>query len=174
MSLFETLQHRRGRVLFISRTNSCRDQMAEAFARALGEDSMVAFSAGTEPAASVSPSAETVMAERAIPLFPDQKPKSLSAFAPSAFDVIVNLGAMRTDAPESALVLEPLVPAPMADDLESHRAVRDRIEAFVRFLSDHFRRAKVWTPDAPPMTLPHPDTSGHPELVQRAELVQHT
>lgn len=147
MSLFETLQHRRGRVLFLSETNGCRDQMAEAFARTLGEDSMIAFSAGLHPAPSVSESARAAMAETSVSLFPDQRPKSASDFDLSGFDVIVNLSGVRlTLAGGSTLVLEPLVPSALAGDLESHRDVRGRIETFVRFLAEHFRRAKEWTP----------------------------
>jgi arsenate reductase (thioredoxin) len=174
MSLFETLQHRRGRVLFVSESNSCRDQMAEAFARHLGDDSLLAFSAGTRPDATVSRAACAVMAEKAVGLFRDQRPKPLAGFDLAGFDVIVNLGAMSIPA-NSALVLEPLIPSPMAEDLESHRAVRDRMETFVRFLIEHFRRAKEWTPDLqrdsistgapqtkpapPPAAIPPPDAS---------------
>lgn len=144
MSLFETLQHRRGRVLFVSRTNCCRGQMAEAFARALGEDSLVAFSAGLEPARTIPAATRAVMAEKGTPLFPDQKPRPLAEFDLSGFDVIVNLsGAALPKTP--AAVLEPLVPSPLPDDLESHRAVRDRMEIFVRFLIEHFRRATEWS-----------------------------
>lgn len=146
MGLFETLRHRRGRVLFVSETNSCRDQMAEAFARALGEDSLLAFSAGTRPASAISGAACAVMTEQGTPLYPDQKPRPLADLDLSWFDVIVNLGALNLPA-ASALVLEPLVPSPLADDLESHRAVRDRMEIFVRFLIEHFRRAQEWSPE---------------------------
>ncbi len=149
MSLFENLQHRRGRVLFLSGTNFCRGQMAEAFARALGADSIVAFSAGLHAAAAVSAAARTVMAEKGVPMFPDQHPRPVTDFDPDSFDAIVNWSGARHPIPaHSALVLEPLVPAPLADDLESHRAVRDRIETIVVFLAEHFRRAKEWTPDA--------------------------
>jgi hypothetical protein len=183
MSLFETLQHRRGRVLFVSESNSCRDQMAEAFARSLGDDSLVAFSAGTRPAAAVSQVARAVMAEKAIGLFRGQRPKPLAGFDLAGFDVIVNLGAWSLPV-SSALVLDPLVPSAMPDDLESHRAVRDRIEIFVRFLIEHFRRAKEWTPELqgdsigssvpsistgapqttpalPPAAIPPPDAATH-------------
>ena len=72
MSLFEAMQHRRGRVLFVSRTNACRGQMAEAFARAVGDNVMLAFSAGVWPEEAVSDAARVVMAEGATPLFTDQ------------------------------------------------------------------------------------------------------
>src|SRR5580700_4200416 len=135
MSLFETAQHRRGRVLFVSQNNSCRSQMAECFARTLGEDSLLVFSAGINPGTSISLAAQTAMAEKDVPLFLDQKPKRLGDFDLTAFDIIVNLsGAVLPASP--ALVLEPPVPSPLEGDLDSHRAVRDRMEIFVRFLID--------------------------------------
>src|SRR5271156_244497 len=42
------------RVLFVCIGNSCRSQMAEAFARAYGSDVMVAQSAGLSPATTIS------------------------------------------------------------------------------------------------------------------------
>jgi protein-tyrosine-phosphatase len=150
MSLFETLQHRRARVLFVSNSNLCRTQMAEAFARALGEDSMLAFSAAAAPAAPVAPATigaavRTVMQERGTPLFCDQRPHPLSALDLARFDVLVNLGMSPLPA-APAMLLEPLIPSPLPGDLDSHRAVRDRIEELVRFLAEHFRRAREWAP----------------------------
>jgi arsenate reductase (thioredoxin) len=183
MSLFETMQKRRGRVLFVSQTNACRGQMAEAFARTLGDDVMVAFSAGIWPADSVSDAARVVMAETAAPLCIDQMPKRLADFDISRFDVVVNLSGRRlaahTTLPPGALILEPLVPAPLAHDLDSHRYVRDHVERFVRFLVEHFRRAREWSmgveqeaasavnsggahqtmPHPPPAAAPQPDAS---------------
>jgi arsenate reductase len=179
MSLFETMQHRRGRVLFVSPTNACRGQMAEAFARALGEDVMLAFSAGMWPADAVSSAARVVMAEGSTPLFADQAPKRLADFDLSGFDVIVNLSACKLTLDPGLLlktcVLEPCVPAPVAGDLVTHRDVRDRVEKFVRFLAEHLRRAREWSagvavtsgaarqtmPSPPPATTPQRDASMH-------------
>lgn len=176
MSLFETLQHRRGRVLFVSEANDCQDQMAEAFARALGEDSILAFSAGIHPAEAVSEATRAVMAEKAVPLTGDQKPKALAGFDLSGFDVVVNLTARSLPAAlpalpatsaalASALILEPPVPSPLAGDLESHRAVCDRMEAFVRFLIEHFRRAKEWTPETTPELRREPSATPAPQTM---------
>jgi protein-tyrosine-phosphatase len=175
MSLFQTIQHRRGRVLFVTQANACRGQMAEAFARALGDDVIVAFSAGIWPADSVSEAARVVMAEKAAPIFADQTPKRLADFDLSGFDVIVNLSGCRLAAhantPPAAFVLEPFVPTPPANDLDSHREVRNRMEVFVRFLVEHFRRAREWSagatsraahqtmPSPPPATTPQPDAA---------------
>jgi len=50
------------KIMFICTGNSCRSQMAEGFARALGGDRVEVYSAGTEPRG-VDPRAVAVMAE---------------------------------------------------------------------------------------------------------------
>ena len=50
------------KILFICTGNSCRSQMAEGFARALGGDRIEAYSAGTEPKG-LNPRAVAAMAE---------------------------------------------------------------------------------------------------------------
>ena len=149
MSLFETLQHRRARVLFLSHRNACRTQMAEAFTRALGDDAILAFSAGIAPHARISDAVRAAMLERALPLPPDQHPRSVSTLDLSAFDAIVDFSG-RAPKTGGSVLIEPLIPSPLDNDLESHRAVRDRIETFVRFLVEHFRRAKEWSPHINP------------------------
>lgn len=142
MNLFETLQQRRGRVLFVCETNSTISQMAEAFARSWGEDVMLAFSGGLAPC-SIPPETKAVMAETRSPLTQDQIPKNLLSLDISRFDVIVNFGGCVLP-PHPALVINSEIPAPQPRDLQSFREVRDRVEASVKFLVDHFRRAKEW------------------------------
>ena len=186
MSLFEIMQHRRARVLFVSQTNACRGQMAEAFARALGDDVLLAFSAGIWPADSISDAARVVMAETAAALWIDQKPKPLTDFDLSNFDVIVNLSGCRlaahTTPPPGAFatILEPFVPTPVAKDLDSHRDVRDRMEKFVRFLVEHFRSAREWSagvtvepaatpkPERQTMSAQPPAAAPQPEAARNA------
>ena len=120
--------------------------MAEAFARAAGEDSMLVFSAGIRPGDAIAGVVREAMEERRVPMPRDQYPRPLSSIDLSCFDLIVNLSGSPLP-PNSAAILEPLVPSPIAGDLDSHRAVRDRMEALVRFLVEHFGRAREWTPD---------------------------
>jgi arsenate reductase (thioredoxin) len=177
-SLFEILQQRRGRVLFVSEKNASRSQMAEAFARSLGGDVLETASGGGSPAACIPQQTCAVMQEKGVPISPYQSPKNLDAFALADFDVIVNLGGCKlpeTGAPgHTAMVLDLPLPAPF-DDLSSHRDTRERVEAFVQFLVDHFRRAKEWssgveqassvridaaqTSPAPPVATPQPDAA---------------
>jgi arsenate reductase len=143
MSLFESLQQRPGRVLFVSQDNSCRSQMAEAFARARGGDVIVAFSGGVSPAACISPEIRALMEEKEVPLAPDQVPKYLLALEISSFDVIVNFSGCAL--PENtALTLDVPLPSPVENAAISYQDLRDRIESFVQFLVEHFRRANEW------------------------------
>ena len=52
------------RVLFVCIGNSCRSQMAEAFARAYGADIMEAQSAGVNPATYIAPLTRQTLGER--------------------------------------------------------------------------------------------------------------
>ncbi|HEX6851443.1 MAG TPA: hypothetical protein VF139_08525, partial [Candidatus Polarisedimenticolaceae bacterium] len=55
----------RPRVLFVCVENSCRSQMAEGFARAVGAE---AYSAGSRPSGRVNPRAVAFMKEKGIDL----------------------------------------------------------------------------------------------------------
>ncbi len=117
--------------------------MAEAFAKAYGSDVLEASSAGIQPASRVSSRTRAVMAERSVPIAPGQAPKAVSSFDMNSFDLIINLseyGVPKTD----TRVLKLPVPDPMGRQEDRHREARDKIEAFVRFLVDHFRAAKQW------------------------------
>jgi Low molecular weight phosphotyrosine protein phosphatase len=172
-SLFEILQQRRGRVLFVSEKNASRSQMAEAFARSLGGDVLEAASGGGSPAACIPQQTCAVMQEKGVPIGPYQSPKNFDSFTLADFDVIVNLGGCKLPETEVTVLDLPL-PTPF-DDLSSHREARERVETFVNFLVDHFRRAKEWssgveqasspkidasqTSPAPPAATPQPDAA---------------
>ena len=51
------------RVLFVCVENSCRSQMAQGFAKALGGDSIEAYSSGSKPSGTVNPKAIASMKE---------------------------------------------------------------------------------------------------------------
>ena len=51
------------KLLFVCVENSCRSQIAEAFARLLGGDSVEAYSAGSRPSGVVNPKAIESMRE---------------------------------------------------------------------------------------------------------------
>ncbi|MCS7066112.1 MAG: arsenate reductase ArsC, partial [Fimbriimonadales bacterium] len=77
-------------VLFVCVGNSCRSQMAEGFANALGKGKVIASSAGTMPAARVHPLAIEAMREIGIDIS-HHTPKSVAEFDIEQFDAVVSL-----------------------------------------------------------------------------------
>lgn len=76
-------------VLFLCTGNSCRSQMAEAWARRLKGGVIDAYSAGTHPKA-VDPLAVRVMADAGVDISA-QQPKSLDTLPPLPFNYIVTV-----------------------------------------------------------------------------------
>lgn len=122
-------------LLFVCIENSCRSQMAEGFATALGQGQVVAHSAGSQPSGQVNPSAVRLMAEKGIDIS-RSKSKSLDDLPPGVtWDYIVTMGC--GDAC-------PFLPAKNRQDWDlpdpknlpddEFRAVRERIEVQVREL----------------------------------------
>src|SRR5437764_1436715 len=79
------------RVLFVCVENSCRSQMAEAFARLHGAGRVEAYSAGSRPSGRVNPRAVEFMRERGCDLEPHQS-KSLADLPEGEFEVAVTMG----------------------------------------------------------------------------------
>jgi len=77
------------KVLFLCTGNSCRSQMAEAWARNLKGDVIEAYSAGTEPRG-VDPRAVQVMAEKGIDIS-HQRSKSVTELGDLEFDYVITL-----------------------------------------------------------------------------------
>ncbi len=78
------------KVAFVCVHNSCRSQMAEAWANDLGQEVMEAYSAGTEDYPEVKPLAVAVMEEVGIDMNP-YYPKLLADIPPE-FDIVVTMG----------------------------------------------------------------------------------
>src|SRR5438093_2582970 len=78
------------RVLFVCIGNSCRSQMAEAFARAYGSDVLVPASAGLSPAMMVAPHTARAMADKNIEMAA-HFPKGLRHVARAEFDLVINM-----------------------------------------------------------------------------------
>ncbi len=127
----------RRRVLFVCIGNSCRSQMAEAFARRYGFDVIEAESAGLSPCEMVAPVTREVMLEKNIDLNGCQ-PKGLPQTS-GKFDLIVNMSG-RTSPHPSAPVREWDIEDPIWVSDERHREIRDEIEMLVQKLILEFRR----------------------------------
>ncbi len=139
-------------VLFLCTGNSCRSQMAEGFARQLGNGGYRFFSAGTEPKA-VHPLAVRVMQEAGIDIS-RQSSKGLDRLPLDAIDQVITLCG---DAAETCPTLPAKVARthwPLADPalttgdeeevMKIFRQVRDDIRVRVQALcsSSHHQAAQ--------------------------------
>src|SRR5690349_1019273 len=79
------------RVLFVCVGNSCRSQMAEAFANQLGADGFRAWSAGSMPLGEIVPPTFQVMREKGLSL-DGQWSKGLKDVPLDSMDVVVGMG----------------------------------------------------------------------------------
>ena len=119
------------RYLFICVENSCRSQMAEAFARMAGAE---AYSAGSAASGVVNPKAIASMAEVGYDLAAHRS-ESVDALPPGAFDVVVSMGCGDAcPAVPATRRIEWDVPDPKQMDPQAFAEVRDRIRAQVEAL----------------------------------------
>ena len=125
----------RPRVLFVCVENSCRSQMAEGFARALGADRIEAWSAGSRPSGRVNPRAIAFMKEKGVDLG-EHESKGLDDLPGGVeWDAVVTMGC--GDACPHLPACHRLdwnIPDPKEMNDDGFRRVRDRIEALVRNL----------------------------------------
>jgi protein-tyrosine-phosphatase len=122
------------RVLFVCVENSCRSQMAEAFARRLGGGRVEAFSAGSAPSGWVHPEVLAAMREAGYDLT-QHRSKGLGEVPELEYDVVVAMGcgdAYRGVRTRRRMTWD--LPPPKHLPPDQVREVRDRIEAKVREL----------------------------------------
>lgn len=116
------------RLLFVCVENSCRSQMAEAFARRLGRGRVVVHSAGSRPSGRVHPRAVAAMREVGLDLS-SHSSKSVDEMTGLRFDAVVSMGCGDACPHVPARRrLEWDVPDPKELDPEGFRQVRDGIE----------------------------------------------
>lgn len=78
-------------ILFVCIENSCRSQMAEAFAQHCGKNIIEAFSAGSKPSGKVNDAAIKVMKEKNIDIS-GYKSKGFAELPYKKYDYIVSMG----------------------------------------------------------------------------------
>ena len=127
------------RILFVCVGNSCRSQMAEAFARAYGGDVMVAASAGLAPALMVAFDTQRAMKEKNLSL-EDHFPKSLQQLNTVRFDMIVNMSGAELPDTVKAPVRVWKIRDPIGTKYDVHCEIRDEIEKLVMDLILELRR----------------------------------
>ncbi|HIK27243.1 MAG: arsenate reductase, glutathione/glutaredoxin type [Oscillatoriaceae bacterium SKW80] len=118
------------RVMFVCKKNSCRSQMAEGFAKILGEGKIQVTSAGLE-ASKVHPTAVQVMSEIGIDIS-SQTSKALSDFQPEDYDVVISLCGCGVNLPEAWVLREVFedwkIDDPDGQPIETFQRVRDEIK----------------------------------------------
>jgi arsenate reductase (thioredoxin) len=129
------------RVLFVCIGNSCRSQMAEAFARAYGGDVLIAASAGVSPATDIARDTVRAMSEKNIDIR-DHFPKSLRHLGRSQFDLAINMSGYDIPDTTATEIRAWDVPDPVSLKYEEHCEVRDAIERLVMTLITELRRAQ--------------------------------
>jgi len=115
------------RVLFVCIGNACRSQMAEGFARAYGNDVLIAASAGISPAPGVAPDTIRAMEEKNIDIR-DHFPKSLRHLGRADFDIVVNMSGFFLPDSIGGRVLDWEVADPVFMEYKEHCEIRDDIE----------------------------------------------
>ncbi len=122
------------RLLFVCIENSCRSQIAEAFARRHGGEKVKSYSAGSRPSGKVNPRAIASMREVGYDLTAHAS-KSLGEIPDMEYDAVITMGC-GDECPfvRGKIHEEWSIPDPKLLPPEAFREVRDRIEAKVKAL----------------------------------------
>jgi arsenate reductase (thioredoxin) len=118
------------KILFVCIGNSCRSQMAEAWASHFGKGKVQAFSAGSHPLGAITAETYEVMHEKGITL-ERQRSKGLREVSVEEMDVVVSMGcevACPVPAGFQGRVVEWNIPDPYAQGRDYFRDVRDMVE----------------------------------------------
>lgn len=124
-------------ILFVCVENTCRSQMAEAFAKARGKGRIAAYSAGSRSSGKVNPDAVKIMAEAGFDLS-GHVSKSLADIPDIEYDIAVTMGC-GDECPfvKTKKRIDWNIPDPKGNTSQFFRAVRNLIEAKVNeLLSD--------------------------------------
>ncbi len=120
------------KVLFVCVENSCRSQIAEAFARMHGGDDVEAYSSGSRPSGVVNPKAIETMREIGYDLATHTS-KSLDEISDVTYDFVATMGCGDECPFIRASVREDWqIPDPKNMPSEEFRLVRDEIERRVK------------------------------------------
>ena len=118
------------KVMFVCKKNSRRSQMAEGFARCLGEGKVEVASSGLE-ASRVDPVTVQVMSEVEIDIS-NHRSKPLSDFNPEDFEAVISLCGCGVNLPEQWVLREVFedwqLEDPEGQSIETFRRVRDEVK----------------------------------------------
>jgi arsenate reductase (thioredoxin) len=137
------------KILFVCVGNSCRSQMAEAYAKSLGGGRVKAWSAGSAPYGEIVPETAAVLAEKGIAL-DGHWSKSLKDVPVGEMNVVVGMGcevACPVPAGFQGRVIEWNIPDPFNRDLNYFRSIRDLIARQVTALLEEMLESRENAPE---------------------------
>jgi glutathione/glutaredoxin type arsenate reductase len=124
--------------MFVCKKNSRRSQMAEGFAKILGQEKLLVTSSGLE-ASEVDPLVVEVMAEVGIDIR-SQRSQPLSQFNAQEYDIVISLCGCGVNLPTEWLVQERFedwqIDDPEGQTIETFRRVREEVRSQVIQLID--------------------------------------
>ncbi len=130
------------RVMFVCKKNSSRSQMAEGFAKKLGEGKITVTSSGLE-ASQVNSHAVKVMSDIGIDIS-DQTSNALSEFSPEDFDAVISLCGCGVNLPPEWLKREVFEDWQLDDPAEQpeifprvRNEVKERVEKLIEKLLNY-------------------------------------
>jgi arsenate reductase len=126
-------------VLFVCIGNSCRSQMAEAFAQAYGADILEVRSAGVAPASYIAPLTKQTLGEWNLNI-DDHFPKGMDVMRNQTFDVVINMSGTKLRLPGNRVV-DWIVEDPIGQSEAFYRTVATQIEGLVMRLILDLRAA---------------------------------
>ena len=129
------------RVLFVCIGNSCRSQMAEAFARAYGMDVLSPRSSGVSPATGIAPLTKQVLAQRNIDIG-NSFPKAFDSTNREAFELVINLTGGHL-ALRGAKVITWNIPDPIGQKEAVYQEVASLLEGLVMRLILEIRNGNI-------------------------------
>lgn len=119
--------------MFVCKKNSRRSQMAEGFARSVGEGKIAVSSSGLE-ASQVDPTTVEVMSEVGVDIS-HQTSKPLSDFHPEDYDAVISLCGCGVNLPESWVLRDVFedwqLDDPEGQPIETYRRIREEVKARV-------------------------------------------
>ncbi len=118
------------KIMFVCKKNSRRSQMAEAFARSLGEGKIGVSSSGLE-SSFVDPKTVEIMSEIGIDIS-NQKSKPLSDFNPEDYDAVISLCGCGVNLPPEWVTRDIFedwqLDDPEGGDIETYRRIREEVK----------------------------------------------
>lgn len=132
------------KVMFVCKKNSARSQMAEGFARTLGQGQLEVVSSGLE-ASQVRPEAIATMNDIGIDIT-DQSSKPLSDFQAEDFDAVISLCGCGVNLPPEWVTREVFEDWQLDDPAEQPEIfpqVRDQIKARVETLIESLKQEEL-------------------------------